>query len=354
MATATHGTNLPLPGFVNLKNASNPDFHPNQSELFNEAAKWRASHKIKPSESDKTKIHLLLIDVQRDFCFPEGSLYVGGRSGTGAIEDSGRMASFIYKNLGVLTDITVTLDTHFMQQIFFPSFWHDENGKNLQPFTTITSEMIQKGKAVPNPAVARLCNSSYPWLRQQAEFYCEELEKAGKYKLYLWPFHCILGDVGHNLVGLIHEARFFHSAVRGVQCNAEVKGGNPFTENYSVLRPEVLMRHDGKPLVQKNTQFIKTLLASDAVIIAGQAASHCVASSINDLLDEIQAQDPELAKKVHIMTDCMSSVAIPDGKGGFIADFTPEAEKAQDRFAKAGMHLVKSTDPIASWPGIKL
>ena len=46
----------------------------------------------------------------------------------------------------------------------------------------------------------------------------------------------------------------------------------------------------------------------------------------------------------------MSAVTVPDGKGGFVADFTPQAEAALQRFADAGMHLVKSTDPIASWP----
>ena len=40
----------------------------------------------------------------------------------------------------------------------------------------------------------------------------------------------------------------FHSFARGAQSWVEVKGGNPLTENYSVLRPEVLMRHDGQPL----------------------------------------------------------------------------------------------------------
>jgi len=47
-------------------------------------------------------------------------------------------------------------------------------------------------------------------------------------------------------------------------------------------------------------------------------------------------------------------VTVPDGKGGFVADFTAQAEAALARFANAGMHLVRSTDPIASWPGIKL
>ena len=72
-------------------------------------------------------------------------------------------------------------------------------------------------------------------------------------------------------------------------------------------------------------------------------------SSIDDLLQQILTHDPKLASKVYIMTDCMSSVAVPDGKGGFVADFTDQAQQAFDRFANAGMHLVRSTDPIDSW-----
>jgi nicotinamidase-related amidase len=74
-----------------------------------------------------------------------------------------------------------------------------------------------------------------------------------------------------------------------------------------------------------------------------------VKSTIDDLLGEIAAQDPALAKKVYLVTDCMSAVTVPDGKGGFAADFTAQAETALQKFADAGMHLVKSTDPITSW-----
>jgi hypothetical protein len=70
--------------------------------------------------------------------------------------------------------------------------------------------------------------------------YCEELERAGKYQLYLWPPHCLLGSDGHALAGVVHAARLFHAFARGAQSWVEVKGGNPLTENYSVLRPEVL------------------------------------------------------------------------------------------------------------------
>ena len=141
----------------------------------------------------------------------------------------------------------------------------------------------------------------------------------------------------------------FHAFARVAQSSVEVKGGNPLTENYSVLRPEVLSRFDGAPLAQRNTQFLQTLLAGDAVIIAGQAASHCVKSTIDDLLSEIVTTDPALAKKVYLVTDCMSSVTVPDGKGGFAADFTEHAEQALERFRATGMHLCKSTEPRSIW-----
>jgi hypothetical protein len=33
-------------------------------------------------------------------------------------------------------------------------------------------------------------------------------------------------------------------------------------------------------------------------------------------------------------------------------DYTAEADAAFERFAAAGMHVVRSTEPIESWPGI--
>jgi nicotinamidase-related amidase len=304
---------------------------------------------------------LLLIDLQRDFCHKEGSLYVVGRSGMGAIDDNARIAEFIYRNLGAITDITTTLDTHFPYQIFIPEFWVDENGNPLQAHTII--DVAPNGRGLinldlagnvihedvkPNPSIAWwLCKGNYPWLVRQVEFYCQELAKVGKYKLYLWPQHCILGSQGHTLAGIIHEARMFHAYARDSQAWIEVKGGHPLSENYSVLRPEVLLSHDGSALTQRNAAFFNKLISADVLIIAGQAASHCVAWTIKDLLAEIMAQDPDLAKKVYVMSDCTSSVVVPG------ADFTDQANEAMDQFAKAGMNIVKSADPIESWPGIQ-
>lgn len=345
---------LPLPPCVDGARAADYHYRPDAALLARTAADWRVRHKLRPAAADETRVHLLLIDVQKDFCFPEGSLYVAGRSGTGAIDDSRRIAELVYRNLGAFTEITTTMDTHLAYQIFFPSFWLDRDDAPLAAHRVVTSDQIAGGEVRPNPAIAKwLCGGNYTWLCKQVLHYTRELERAGKYQLYLWPPHCLLGSDGHALAGVVHEARLFHAFARTAQSAVEVKGGNPLTENYSVLRPEVLSRFDGAALAQRNTAFLSTLLAADAVVIAGQAASHCVKSTIDDLLTEIAAHDPTLASKVYLVTDCMSAVTVPDGTGGFAADFTAQADAALQRFADAGMHLVTSTDPITSWKGIK-
>lgn len=369
MTISTQIKQLPLPPFFNAKNAEDWNYNPNQGQLFDMAPAWAKQHGIKPAGSAKTRVHILGIDTQDDFNKPQGSLFVAGRSGRGAMDDDVRFAQFLYKYAHIITDTTFTLDTHFAFQIFFGSFWLDQEGNPLKPHTLIMLSSDEKhlnnvaldGVTIlhenvrPNPVVTSwLCDGNYPWLQQQCLHYCRELAKGKQYTLYLWPPHCLMGSSGYKLSGVMHEATLFLSLLRGTQNNREVKGGNPLTENYSIFRPEVLTRWDGKALAQKNTRFLETLLRSDVIIIGGQAASHCVRSSIQDFLSEILIQDSNLVRKVYVLEDCMSAVTVPDGKGGFLADFTPEAEKALQKFRDNGMHVVRSTDPIESWPDIQL
>ena len=341
---------LPLPPFYDPASAARFGHRPDAQALFEAAAGWRARYGIGPAAADRLRVHLLLVDVQKDFCFPEGTLYVGGRSGRGALEDSRRIAEFVHRNLSRLSRITTTLDSHHAFQIFFPSFWVDAAGQSLAPHRTVTAAEVRSGAARPNPSLAGwLANGDEGWLRRQALFYCEELEREGKYQLYLWPPHCLVGTEGHALVGAVEEAVLFHSFARAAQSWTVEKGHHPLTENYSVLRPEVLRRHDGGVLAAKDEALLQSLLESDVLLVAGQAASHCVKNTVEDLLAEIRARDPGLASRVHLLVDCMSAVAVPDGKGGWAADFTRDAEEALRRFEAAGMHLVRSTDPMESW-----
>jgi nicotinamidase-related amidase len=315
-----------------------------------EAQAWAKQQGITPAAKDKTRICLMIIDAQNTFCIPNYELFVGGRSGIGAVEDNQRLCEFIYRNLGQITEIAPTMDTHTAMQIFHSIFWINDAGENPQPMTTITYEDVQKGVWKANPAIAfSLAGGNYIGLQNHALHYAKSLSDAGKYPLTIWPYHSMLGGIGHALVSAVEEACFFHNLARNSQTRFEIKGGNPLTENYSVLCPEVLDGADRRPIAQKNARFIQRLLEFEVVIIAGQAKSHCVAWTIDDLLTEIKAQDPKLAQKVYLLEDCTSPVVVPG-----VVDFTDQANAAFQRFAQAGMNVVKSTMPISYWPGIKL
>jgi nicotinamidase-related amidase len=306
-----------------------------------EAKAWAVQHHISPAAEDRERICLLAIDVQNTFCIPGFELFVGGRSGRGAVEDNVRLCEFIYRNLGLITEITPTMDTHTAMQIFHPIFWVNKAGDHPTPAATmITLEEVQQGVWKVNPTVAySLTQGDYSALQRHALHYTRRLTEDGKYPLTIWPYHSMLGGIGHALVSAVEEAMFFHCIARSSQTNFEIKGSNPLTENYSVLRPEVLEGAEGEAIAQKNTVLIQELLNFDKIIIAGQAKSHCVAWTIDDLLTEIQKVNPKLTRKVYLLEDCTSPVVVPG-----VIDFTEQAEAAFQRFANAGMNIVKSTD----------
>ena len=316
-----------------------------------QATQWAQQHNLQPGAADTTRICLLAIDVQNTFCIPDFELFVGGQSGMGAVDDSKRLCEFIYRNLGVITQIIPTMDTHTAMQIFHPIFWVNAAGEHPVPAATmITFEEVQQGVWRVNPAIApSLSNGNLKALHSHALHYTKKLTDAGKYPLTVWPYHSMLGGIGHAIVSAVEESMFFHGIARNSQTQFELKGSHPLTENYSVLRPEVMEGVEGGVLALKNTSLIQTLLEFDAVVVAGQAKSHCVAWTIADLLTEIQVFDPALASKVYLLEDCTSPVVVPG-----VIDFTEQANAAYDRFAAAGMHLVQSTSAIADWEGIVL
>ena len=344
MSNALSTLKVPLPAHFDVDQVGDVWRIPYQERL-DDARAWTHQYNIPPASEDSLRTCLLLIDVQNTFCIPDYELFVGGRSGNGAVEDNERLCQYIYRNLPYITKIACTLDTHTAMQIFHEVFWINDSGQHPIPLQTlITQEDIETGKWRVNPAVVGSLSrdtEGYTWLKEYGEHYVKTLTVDGKYPLTIWPYHAMLGGIGHAIVSAVDEACFFHAIVRNSQTHYEIKGRNPLTENYSVLRPEVLYDVEGTPIARKNTDFMQMLLSYDRVIIAGQAKSHCVAWTVSDLLAEIQQTDASLAKKIYLMEDLTSPVVVPD-----VVDYTESADIAFAEFADAGMHIVQSTQPL--------
>ena len=310
------------------------------------ARSWAAQHGLAPAADDPVRICLVLVDVQNTFCIPGSELYVAGRSGNGAVDDNRRLCQFLYRNLDAITQIVPTVDTHRVMQIFHPIWLVDDAGNHPAPYTQITANDVESGLWRANPAVAASAGIEEEYAQSQLLHYTRALEAGGKYSLTVWPYHAMLGGIGHALVSSVEEAVFFHAVARYAQPDFQVKGENPLTEHYSILAPEVKEGPDGELIASENDALIERLLGFDAVVVAGQAKSHCVAWTIADLLDGDDERERALAPRTYLLEDCTSPVVVPG------ADYTDQAAAAFRRFEDAGMHVVCSTDPIESWPGL--
>jgi nicotinamidase-related amidase len=239
------------------------------------------------------------------------------------------------------------MDTHNAFQIFHPAFLLDETGRPPAPMTAISLEDVESGRFRVNPeAAGAVARGDAAFLDRHLRHYCRLLSRDGKYRLMVWPYHAMLGGIGHCLVPAVEEAIFFHTIARESQASFELKGASPLTENYSALRPEVLEDEEGNPLAPRNDALLEKLLSYDALLVAGQAKSHCVSWTLSDLLEEIRRRDPDLAGRIYLLEDCMSPVVVPG-----VADFTEDAERAFREFEASGMRRVRASEPMDTWPG---
>jgi nicotinamidase-related amidase len=308
-----------------------------------QAVEWAAEHGLQPAASDELRLALLTVDVQNTFCLPDFELFVAGRSGRGAVDDSRRLAEFIYRNLGAITQVFPSLDTHRAMQVFHAIWLVDANGEHPPPYTLVSADDVEQGRWRVDPATAAALDLDPDYAARHLAGYTHELAEGGKYDLTIWPYHAMLGGIGHALVSCVEEAIFFHGVARASQPDFQVKGDHQLTEHYSMLGPEVTEGPDHDHLAGKNTKLVDKLLGFDVVVIAGQAKSHCVAWTIDDLL----TTERRLAERTYLLEDCSSPVVVPG-----VVDYTDEANAAFERFAAAGMHVVRSTDPIDSWPDV--
>jgi nicotinamidase-related amidase len=277
------------------------------------------------------RVHLLIIDPQNDFCdLPEAYRPVDPHTGervapalpvAGAHQDMTRLAAFIDRGRGWLSDMTVTLDSHHRIDVAHPTFWLRRDGGAVSPFTPITARQVRDGEFRPRGAEAL----------PRVLAYLDELEARGRYTLMVWPVHCEIGSWGHNVHADVKAAynRWEEQTLRTV--NFVAKGQNQWTEHYSAMQAEVPDEHD--PSTQLNRTLIARLDAADLILVAGEASSHCVKATTEHLVENLPSGRRE---KVVLLTDCMSAVP------GFEAQHDAFFKDMQRR----GAVLTTSTDML--------
>ena len=291
-------------------------------ERARDAEAWTREHELAPAAEDALRICLVAVDVQNTSCIPGFELFVGGRSGSGAVDDNRRLCEFVYRNLDAITQVVPTLDTHQAMQVFHAIWLVDPEGRHPEPYTLVAASDVESGRWRVDPAVAEGLELGPDYAHRHLLHYTRALEASGKYRLTIWPYHAMLGGIGHALVSAVEEAIFFHTIARRSQPDFQPMGRSPLTEHYSVLGPEVTHGPDGEPLGERNAPLLEQLLADEAVVIASQAKSHCVAWTIDDLLSSRLLLERGLVEKVYLLEDCTSPVVVPGA-----VDYTDEGSR---------------------------
>jgi nicotinamidase-related amidase len=268
---------------------------------------------LNPSVKDPEQVLLLTIDMQNDF-MENGALPVPGSHG-----DVERLTKFIYNNMDKISRIAVSLDTHQPFQVFHPCWFVDKNGKNPPPYTMISVKDLDDG-------------IWFPVIRpKETREYIEGLSKTPDKKvLMIWTYHCIQGTFGRALENQFSNMVYFHSVAKKSIVECLVKGSDPMSEMYGIIKPE----YDKKNFI--NIDFLNKLEKYSKIIIAGEAASHCVLESIKQIL-EYFVNRPEITSKIYVLEDCMSP----------IPSFEDSTNRTFDEFKKRyHINLVKSTDNV--------
>ena len=264
------------------------------------------------------RVHLVIIDPQKDFCDPQGALFAPGADG-----DTERLAKMVERLGPKVTDVHVTLDSHRKVDISHPMWWRDSSGKAPDPFTQVTVADLEQGRLL----------TARPQMRDRSLAYLRDLETAGRYPHTIWPYHCLIGDEGHSVVPVLAHA-LHEWEERFAMVDFITKGSNPWTEHFSGVRAEVPDPAD--PSTQVDPGFIRTLEEADVILMAGEALSHCLANTVRDIADELSA--PEYVQKIHLLTDASSSVPGFEALGdAFVREMTAR-----------GMQLTTTTEFMAA------
>lgn len=309
---------------------------------------------------------LLIIDPQNDFTDHPGEKR-GSLAVDGALEDYTKIVNMLESYPTFFDEIHVSLDTHTSQHIGHPGFWKvismDSQDTSPTEITEVpdsiyrlsidkTNNIITGENIVPEiyspgtarnikvvPREAHLTEYVYEYLK-----WFDTAENTHGQRCYIWKQHCIEGTFGHQV------SEPLKSKLDGMsnKVTYHIKGQNNLAEMYSIFKAEKpltnaqMIDENLKKYIytgsltnagessktytktytevitlknldtQLNETLLKALLGNrganqNRVYICGEARTHCVKSSVIDLL-EYATNNGYDTTKIFLLKDATSPI----------------------------------------------
>jgi nicotinamidase/pyrazinamidase len=278
------------------------------------------------------KKHLVIIDPQNDF-MDYGALPVAGGN-----DDMDRLSVRIDDVGDQYDEIHVTLDSHQTCDGRSPVFWRNRKGDHPVPTNLgggmITKQDILSGTWSPIGSNLKPKILGGKSVKEFMVVCAEEREAAGIPGIEIWSPHCLIGTPGQAVQANLRSSLCRWEEKFLATINWWVKGANPYTEHYGALMANVPIPAD--PGTGLNTRFIQVLNDADVIDLAGEAGSHCLLTTVNQIADSIGKDN---IKKLRLLIDCTSPIAAAPG-----ADFPEIFRSWVATMQREGMTVIKSTD----------
>jgi 8-oxo-dGTP diphosphatase len=251
---------------------------------------------------------LLMIDYQNDFCHPQGALYVPG-----ADKDALRASEFLRCHHKEFDEIFISMDWHQPMSIERPAWWVYPDGRDVEAFTSV-SYVLGFGLVDQNGAeITTRDPSKYTTTSE----YIQSIASRG-ISHTIWPSHCVQGTWGADLAVDIPD---------GVPVRIHRKGMNPYREEFSCFGDEI-----SAPSIHDY------IMSSEEVVVTGEASSHCVRRSVEDLIRA------GYRGRITVLRDLMSPVT----------GFEHQATEFFDFVKQSGHHVVDLPDFVSFRPRLDL
>lgn len=250
------------------------------------------------------KFKIFGIDFQKAFVCPGEPLCPAG-----AFEDVVRFSNFITEAADDIADIFLTVDQHPIDHIGHPGWWLTSEGVHPDPFTLVNLQALESGAI----------RAADPEKQEYAKRYVDPLHGN-----MIWPVHCVPGtqsyELSNNIVAAVHS---WENSGPGRIATMVKKGYHRDLESFGIFEPEY-QSHENI-LADFNDNLLGNLLFGGLpIVVGGEARSHCVKRSVEQMVHRIQEYNLGFdLKKIVLLADCMSDVTGFEEQGAnFLSDMS--------------------------------